>query len=112
MTEHNIEVLARRRLHLLEQLEAVKAGIAAIDALIIDAVEVGGRVDVDDQPAFRVQQKRTFDTERARQVCPAELIAAATVPTLDTRALRSLLPPALVDACMKPGAVFVTAVKS
>ena len=111
MTEP-LEVLARRRLALLEQRETIDAAIAAIDTQIVDAVEVGGAVDVGGKAAFRVQQRRTFDTERARQILPPALIEQATVPTLDKQALKALIPPALLDACMKPGAIFVSAVKS
>ena len=104
----DIQVLARRRLSLAEQRESIDAAIAAIDAQLTDAIEVGGKVEIDGQPVFKVQQRRTFDVERARQLCPPEVIAAATVPTLDTKALKHLLPAALIEQCMKPGAIYVS----
>ncbi len=105
----DIEVLARRRLALAEQKETIEQAIAAVDARLIDAVEVGGHIDIDDQAVFKVSQRRgNFDAAKAREVVPAELIEAATVPTLDAKALQKLLPPALVDACRKPGSIFVS----
>ena len=101
-------VHARRRLSLVEQRESIDAAIAAIDAQLTDAIEIGGKVEIDGQPVFKVQQRRTFDTERARQLCPPEVIAAATVPALDTKALKNLIGQALIEQCMKPGAIFVS----
>ena len=102
-----IEVLARRRLALVEQKESLEASIADIDTQLVDAIEVGGTVDLDGQPVFRVQRKRTFSLELAREVLPADLIKAAETVTVDQAALKRMIPPALLDACMKPGAVYV-----
>lgn len=110
--EHNIEVLARQLLNIDEQIEALAARRADIVTTLTDAVEVGGAVEVDGHAAYRVSQRRTFDVERARQIVPPEVIAQATVPTLDTKALKNLIPPALIDACMKPGAIYVTRAKA
>lgn len=104
---NNIEVLARRRLALVEQKDSLTEAIAAIDAQLVDAVEVGGSVDLDGQPVLRVTQKRTFSLELARDVLPADLIKAAETVTVDQAALKRMIPPALLDACMKPGAVYV-----
>jgi len=103
----NIEVLARRRLALVEQKESLEASIADIDTQLVDAIEVGGTVDLDGAPVFRVQRKRTFSLELARDVLPADLIKAAETVTVDQAALKRMIPPALLPACMKPGAVYV-----
>ena len=108
---NDMEVLARQRLALLEQKEGIDAAIAAIDEQIIDAIEVGGAVDVAGQTVFRVQQRRTFDLAAARDTLPSALIDAATVPTLDPKRLQELLPPALRDTLMKPGRAFVARAK-
>lgn len=104
---NDIETLARRRLALVEQKDSLTEAIAAIDAQLVDAIEVGGSVDLDGQPVFRVQRKRTFSLDLAREVLPAELIEAAQTVTVDQAALKRMIPPALLDACMKPGAVYV-----
>lgn len=104
---NDIETLARRRLALVEQKDSLTEAIAAIDAQLVDAIEVGGSVDLDGQPVFRVAQKRTFSLELARDVLPADLIKAAETVTVDQAALKRMIPPALLDACMKPGAVYV-----
>ena len=109
--EHNIEVLARQRLALKEQQESIAEKIAQIDALLVDAIEVGGSIDLDGYPVLRVQQKRTFSPDLARDLVPADLIEAATVPTLDAKKLQTLLPPSVREACMMPGKTFVAAVK-
>ena len=103
----NIEVLARQRLALIEQIEDASERVKAIDALLIDAVEVGGAVTLDGVPVFRVQQRRTFDVDKAVDLLPPEIVEAATVPTVDPKILKSMMPPALVDAAMRPGATFV-----
>ena len=104
---NDIETLARRRLALVEQKDSLTEAIAAIDAQLVDAIEVGGSVDLDGQPVFRVQRKRTFSLDLAREVLPADLIKAAETVTVDQAALKRMIPPALLDACMKPGAVYV-----
>jgi len=104
---NNIEVLARQRIELVAQADAIKARIAAIDAQIVDAIEVGGHVDLDGQPVWRVQQRRTFSLDKARELVSPEVIAAATVEVLDPKLLQSLLPPLLRDACMADGKIFV-----
>lgn len=104
---NDIETLARRRLALVEQKDSLTEAIVAIDAQLVDAIEVGGSVDLDGQPVFRVQRKRTFSLDLAREVLPAELIEAAQTVTVDQAALKRMIPPALLDACMKPGAVYV-----
>ncbi len=104
---NNIEALARRRLALVEQRDSITEAIAAIDTQLLDAIEVGGSVDLDGQPVLRVTQKRTFSLDLARDVLPADLIKAAETVTVDQAALKRMIPPALLDACMKPGAVYV-----
>lgn len=86
MTNPNdMEILARRRVDLKEQADAIAAAIAAIDAQIVDAVEVGGVVAIGDEPVWRVQQRRTFDPDRARELVSPEVIAAATVEAMTDR---------------------------
>ena len=104
---NDIETLARRRLALVEQKDSLTEAIVAIDAQLVDAIEVGGSVDLDGHPVFRVAQKRTFSLDLAREVLPADLIKAAETVTVDQAALKRMIPPALLDACMKPGAVYV-----
>ena len=81
---------ARRRLALLAQREDIDAAIADIDARILAACQVGDHIDIDDETVFRVQQRRTFDLDQAQRVVPAQLIQAATVPTVDAKVLKSL----------------------
>ena len=103
----NIEVLAKRRLALLEQREAIDAQIADVDTALLDAIEIGGRIDVDGETVFRVQQRRTFSVDLAKEHLPDEILAAATVETVDAKKLQELLPPGLRDTFMKPGKVSV-----
>lgn len=107
MNATNIEVLARRRLALVEQREAIDAQLADVDAAITDAIEIGGRIDIDGETVFRVQQRRTFSVDLAKEHVPEELLTAATVETVDAKLLQTMLPPALRDVCMKPGKVSV-----
>ena len=65
----SIEDLARRRMALLEQREAVESEIKNIDAQLIDAVEVGGHIDLDGEPVLRVAQKRDFRVTWPRRCC-------------------------------------------
>lgn len=98
---------ARRLLALTAQQEEMQAAIDDEKAAILALTSVGDRIEVDGQPAFRIQQRRTFDLETAKRVVPAQLIQAATVPTVDAKALKSLLPPAVLDKCMVDGRVSV-----
>lgn len=84
-----IDTLARRRIALLAQREDIDAEIKNIDAQLIDAVEVGGHVDIDGQPVWRVQQRRTFSVDLSSDYCrlaqwrtndPGELTKAAERP--------------------------------
>ena len=104
-----IVVLARRRLALLEVIESNQQALADIDAQLIDAIEVGGKVEIDGQPVLKISERKgTFDPAKAREIVPGELLEAATVPTLDAKALQKMMPPALVDACRKPSSIFVS----
>lgn len=110
--KHDPVVLARRRLALLAQRDEIDAALKAVDAALIDAVEVGGAIDIDGQPAFRVQQNRPFDLPTAQKVLPAELVALATttqtVEVVDKDRLKALAEGmGLLDACVKPGRPFV-----
>ncbi len=104
---NDIETLARRRLALVEQKESREHKIADIDTQLVDAIEVGGTVEVGGEAVYRVMRKRTFSLDLAREVLPADLIKAAETVSVDQAALRRMVPPALLDACMKPGAVYV-----
>ena len=108
MTEHNVEVLTARLVDLDAQIEELKSQREDTVAALTDAVEVGGRLSVGDQIFYRVAQRKTFDIDKAREILPAALIEQATVPTLDVKALKELMPPTLVRACMTDGAVYVT----
>ena len=104
-----IEVLARRRLALLEVIESNQQALADIDAQLIDAIEVGGKVEIDGQPVFKISERKgNFDLDKAKEIVPEQLLAAATVPTLDGKTLQKLLPQVMVDACRKPATVFVS----
>lgn len=107
----DIEVLARQRVELAHQAKSIAQRIADIDQEITDAVEVGGIVDIAGEPVWRVQQKHTFNLAKAEELVPPELVEAATVTTVDKQVLQSLMPPALRDACMDLGKIFVTAAK-
>lgn len=103
----DVEAVAARRIALLAQREDIDHEISQCDALLIEAVAVGDTITVGDTPAFRVQRKRSFSVDVAKRVVPAQLLQAATVPTLDVKALRALMPPALTDRCMVEGKAFV-----
>ena len=110
----SIDNLARRRQALLAQREEIDAAIKEVDAQLIDAVEVGGSIDIDGQPAFRVQQKRDFRVDLAEKVLPAEVITACTVTVeqVDKAKLKSYAEAmGVIDACLKTSVPFVSAIK-
>jgi len=110
----SIEDLARRRMALLEQREAVESEIKSIDAQLIDAVEVGGRIDLDGEPVLRVAQKRDFRVDLAEKVLPAAVVTACTVTVeqVDKAKLKSYAEAmGVIDACLKTSVPFVSAVK-
>ena len=112
MTEHNVEVLTARLVDLDAQIEELKSQREDTVAALTDAVEVGGRLAIGEQTYYRVAQRKPFDVDKAREILPAALIEQATMPTLDVKVLKSLMPPALVRACTTDGAVYVIKAKS
>ena len=107
------ETIARRLAAIDAEIEDLQAARKDLAAMLIAAVGVGGSVAIDGTPAYRVgERKGDFDPAKAREVLPEELIESATLPTLDTKVLRSLMPPALVDACRKPTTLVLSKVKS
>lgn len=110
----SIDDLARRRMALLEQREAIEAEIKSVDAQLIDAIEVGGHIDLDGAAVFRVQQKRDFRVDLAEKVLPAEVIAAATttVEQVDRARLKAYAEAmGVIDDCLKVSTPFVSAVR-
>lgn len=105
---NNIEILARQRIELVAQRDEISEAIAKIDTQIVDAIEVGGHVDIDGQAVWRVQQRRDFNLDKALTLVPDEVKTAATVTQIDKKLLQSLMPPLLRDACLEPGKIFVT----
>ena len=103
----NVEQAARELLRLQAELEDLEARIKEQKAILVDAVEVGGTVEIDGAPMFRVQQKKDFRLDLAEKILPAEVITAATV-TVDPKVLQSMLPPVIREACMTDGKIFVT----
>ena len=86
----NVEQAARELLRLQAELEDLEARIKEQKAILVDAVEVGGTVEIDGAPMFRVTQKKDFRLDLAEKILPAEVITAATVnqpdkALLDTR---------------------------
>ena len=75
----NVEQAAKELLRLQAELEALEARIKEQKAILIDAVEVGGTVEIDGAPMFRVTQKKDFRLDLAEKVLPPEVITAATV---------------------------------
>ena len=104
----NVEQAAKELLRLQAELEALEARIKEQKAILIDAVEVGGTVEIDGAPMFRVTQKKDFRLDLAEKILPAEVITAATVETVDPKVLQSMLPPVIREACMTDGKIFVT----
>ena len=105
---NNMETLARRRIELVTQRDEISEAIAKIDTQLVDAVEVGGHIDIGGEHVWRVQQRRSFDLDKALTLVPDEVREAATVTHVDAKVLQSLMPPLLRDACLQPGKIFVT----
>lgn len=113
----DIAVLAAQRAALLADIEDAKHEIAKIDAQLLDAIEVGGAVCINDEPVYRIQQKKPFDVEKASKVLPAELVAACT-ETVTTEVVNKERLEAMATAmglrsqCLKPGNPYVAKAKS
>ena len=110
----SIEDLARERLSLLAQIEALEDRKKEIDAQLVDAVEVGGTVEIDGAPMFRVQQKKDFRLDLAEKILPAEVITAATVTVeqVDKSKVKAYAEAlGLLDGCLKVSEPFVAAVR-
>jgi hypothetical protein len=83
-------------------------------AILIDAVEVGGTVEIDGAPMFRVAQKKDFRLDLAEKVLPAEVITASTVTVeqVDKAKVKHFAEAlGLLDGCLKVSEPFVAAVR-
>jgi hypothetical protein len=110
----NVEQAAKELLRLQAQLEDLEAKIKEQKAILVDAVEVGGTVEIDGAPTFRVTQKRDFRVDLAEQVLPAAVVTAATVTVeqVDKAKLKAYAGAlGLLDGCLKVSEPFVTAVR-
>ena len=110
----NVEQAARELLRLQAELEALEARIKEQKAILIDAVEVGGTVEIDGAPMFRVTQKKDFRLDLAEKVLPAEVITAATVTVeqVDKSKVKAYAEAlGLLGECQKVSEPFVTAVR-
>lgn len=111
---NDIEVLARQRLALLAQIEGLEQRKKQIDAALIDAIEVGGLIDLDGEPVLRVQQKRDFRVDLAEKVLPTAVITACTVTVeqVDKAKLKSYAEAmGVLEQCVKTSVPFVSVVK-
>lgn len=110
----SIEDLARERLAVEAQIEELEHRKKSIDAQLVDAVEVGGHVDLDGAPVFRVQQKRDFRVDLAEKVLPAAVVAASTVTVeqVDRARLKAYAEAmGVLEQCVKVSVPFVAAVR-
>ena len=110
----SIEDLARERLSLLAQIEALEDRKKEIDAQLVDAVEVGGTVEIDGAPMFRVTQKKDFRLDLAEKILPAAVVTAATVTVeqVDKAKLKAYAEAmGLLPDCQKVSEPFVAAVR-
>lgn len=110
-----VEELAKELLHLRAQEGDLKAEIARVQAALVDAVEVGGRIDINGETVFRVSQRAPFDLDTAVSVLPADIVAACTETVteqrVDGRRLEALAEGlGLREQCVKPGRPFVAGV--
>ena len=110
----NVEQAAKELLRLQAELEALEARIKEQKAILIDAVEVGGTVEIDGAPMFRVTQKKDFRLDLAEKILPAEVITAATVTVeqVDKAKVKAYAEAlGLLEACQKVSEPFVAAVR-
>lgn len=111
-----VEELAKELLHLRAQEVDLKSEIARVQAALVDAVEVGGRIDINGETVFRVSQRAPFDLEVAVSVLPADIVAACTETVTEQRVDKKRLEAlatglGLRDACLKPGAPFIASAR-
>ena len=111
-----VEDDAKELLRLRAQKEELDAKIAEVAARLTDAVEVGGRIDIDGRTVFRVSQRAPFDVDTARRVPPADVVAACTETVTEQRVDKKRLEAlatglGMRDACLKPGVPYIQAAK-
>ena len=109
-----LEVLARRRLDLVEQREAITEAIARVDDELLRLLEPGEVAEVNGDAVWTVRRgARRFKAEKAREVLPAALIDAITVtePTISMAKAKDVLPKVLYLECTVEGAPSIAAVR-
>ena len=110
----DVDTIARQLAALEATAAEVAAAIAEKKAHLLAALTVGDVVNLDGEPAYKIQPgARRFNLSKANQVCPAEMLQAATVTTttVDSKRLKQLLPPAVWDAVCVQGDPYVKAVR-
>lgn len=100
---------------LAQQLAEVQARIAdltqqadTIKAAIVAATRPGDVIMVNGQAAYKVRQRRTFNSELARETLDPGIVAAISITRLDGAALKRLSP-ALWAACCVTSDPYVAA---
>lgn len=109
-----LEVLARRRLDLVEQREAINEAIALVDDELLRLLEPGEVAEVNGNATWTVRRgARRFKADKAREVLPAALLDAITVtePTISMEKAKDVLPPSIYISCCVEGKPTVAAVK-
>lgn len=108
----DIEDTARRLIDAEARRAELDETIAGLRADLVNAVEAGGTVTIDGRPAYIVARGNLrLNKTRAASVLPANVVEAATVPTLDAKKLKALLPPTLWESVCDRGEPYLRAAK-
>lgn len=89
----------------LAQIAAEKADLDAEEKQLKQTLrgtyEVGTKLTFNGTPVLAIQPYRRFSTEIAAQNLTPELLALCTVPVVDPKRAKDVLPPAVYSTCCK-----------
>ena len=103
MTEATAELLPliSRLAEIADAKTQLEAEEKTIKTQLRDSLDVGTKVTVNGSPVLAIQSYRRFDATLATRTLTPELLALCTVPTVDSKRAKELLPPAVYTACCK-----------
>lgn len=110
MDNNELTEKALRLAELTQQRDALDAEINLIKAQMLEGRQAGDVLTINGREAYKVVTTHRWDETQARQILTPEQIEAITVAKVDPATAKRILPPAIYDACRKPGDPYLKAV--
>lgn len=81
--------------------EEIDGEIRALKAILRERLTVGQAGTVRGEKVVTLSPNRRFDPALALQLVPSDILPSISSTSIDSKLARAVLPPALMDACMR-----------